>query len=147
MGDPFLRQFYLLRRGGSKITHTQTHTHTHKYMHSKSFSSYLKCWIGYYFRILSPVLLPLLFLWHGWSGSGGVFHSGPNDINIKCICSLYHHGMTDETSLGIWNRIFSFLRLGWIWNQLYLNMSGKLGYSVYRKPNLHEDQGCRWWLN
>ena len=33
--------------------------------------------------------------------------------------------------LDIWNRIFSFPSLGWIWNQLYLNMSGMLGSLVY----------------
>lgn len=58
MRDPLLRRFCLLRRGRSKITQRHAHTHT-EYMHFKSFYSYLKCCIDYYFRILSPNLSPI----------------------------------------------------------------------------------------
>ena len=119
MRDPLPRRFCLLRRGRSKIT--QRHTHT---LNTRILNLFILIWNAALIitsESCPQILVPLLFFWHWWSGSGRVFYFGLNDM--KCICSSYHHIMTDET------RIFGYLEQNFQLSQLGLNLEPALpGY-------------------
>ena len=132
MKDPLLRRFCLLRRGRSKITQTHTHTHT---LDTCILNLFIPIWNAALIIIpesCAQILVPLLFFWHWWSGSGRVFYFGLNDI--KCICTSYHDIMTDET------RIFGYLEKNFQLSQLGLNLEPALPEYVWnvRKFSLWE---------